>query len=180
MAVAKTSYASPATETTGFFDALPDELVLKIVTMAATKLYVDNIELGYGTVRYPPRTLDGTWYYDFLLDHDFLLEVLFRVSQRFRRLAKDPSLWKGSVVISPDARYPGKADFVVRQCFHRGTTHLILRGAYEDGARVILCNDPVSMFPSLNFLGEGGIEFDGERCLLWATRKEEESDEETA
>ena len=118
----------------GFFDALPDELALKIVTMAATKLYV---LVGVKKKSFPMSENIGCCY-AIGVDHDFLLEVLFRVSQRFRRLAKDPSLWKGSVVISPDARYPGKADFVVRQCFHRGTTHLILRGAYEDGARVIL------------------------------------------
>jgi len=170
MAVAKTSYASPATETTGFFDALPDELVLKIVTMAATKLYVD----------FEPTK--NEWGGGVGVDHDFLLEVLFRVSKRFRRLAKDLSLWKGCVDISQDAANPGKADFAVRHCFHRGTKKLFLRGAYdhEDGARVILCGDPVSMFPSLNFIGSFVHPVDGERKLAWDTRHEEESHEETA
>ena len=170
MAVAKTSYASPATETAAaFFDAMPDELSLKILTMAATKLYVRD----FGD--------NGDWWHSTSVDHDFLVDVLIRVSQRFERLAKDPSLWKGSVVISQNAGMPGKADFVVRQCFHRGTRQLVLRGAYdhEDGARVIICGDPVSMFPSLNFLGDIEEEV-GEPMLVWETRREEESDDETA
>ena len=140
--------------------------------MAATKLYVAGFEnKGW---------LSG----GVTVDHDFLVEVLCRVSQRFRRLAKDPSLWKGAVIISQNASYPGKADFVVRQCFHRGTRRLVLRGAYEDGARVILCGNPVSSsrFPSLIFLGGflGMVEAEGEGLLIWETRHEEESDEETA
>lgn len=178
MAVAKTSYASPATDTAAFFDALPDELALKIVTMAATKLYV---LVGVKKKSFPMSENIGCCY-AIGVDHDFLLEVLFRVSQRFRRLAKDPYLWKDDVIISQNASYPGKADFVVRQCFHRGTRRLFLRGEYdhEDGARMIICGDPVSMFPSLNFIGVRFNKIDGERMLVWKTRHEEESHEETA
>ena len=83
-------------------------------------------------------------------------------------------------MLTQNASYPGKADFVVRQCFHRGTRRLILRGAFEDGASVILCGNPASMFPGLNFLGGRLERHGGERMLVWATRHEEESDEEEA
>ena len=59
------------------FDSLPDEVVLRIVKMAA------------------PREE----YYHGDYNHNFLVDVLCKVSVRFRRLATDFSLWKGFVDI---------------------------------------------------------------------------------
>merc|ERR1712024_301315 len=57
--------------------------------------------------------------------HDFLVDVLCKVSVRFRRLATDCSLWKGSVWIHPRGD-PGKVEFVVQKCLNSGTREFVL------------------------------------------------------
>ena len=48
-----------------------------------------------------------------------------QVSVRFRRLATDCSLWKGSVWIHPRGD-PGKVEFVVQKCLNSGTREFVL------------------------------------------------------
>ena len=99
------------------FDCLSDEVILKIIAMA--------------------KGND---------DHDFLLDVLCKVSVRFRRLATDSSLWRDSVRITirfipqytaemrgtssvPYFRREmhadfSKVDFMIRECLNDETKEL--------------------------------------------------------
>ena len=95
------------------FDSLPDELVLKIVKLAAKSepltivRHMDSETLErfrrqrsvFTCVdgvdhRIPKTTLRATTY-----DHNFLLNVVGKISVRFRNIAADKSLWKGFVYI---------------------------------------------------------------------------------
>ena len=84
------------------FDSLSDEMALKIIAMAA-----------------PKRPAFCSKY-----DHDFLVDVLCKVSARFRRLATDSSLWKDSVCISIPPDDFSMLDFVIRECLKDRTKHL--------------------------------------------------------
>ena len=95
------SSSSSSTAVTSPFDALPDELVLKIIKMAAT--WMDGNDQRY--------------------DHNWLVDVLRKVSPRFKQLATDRSLWEGYVWISADMN-PEKFEFVVQKCLHSKTTDL--------------------------------------------------------
>lgn len=68
--------------------SLPDNLVLKIVKMAA-----ESREMFY---------LDHTKFYPciFKYDHDFITDSIARISQRFMRIASHPDLWKDNVSIN--------------------------------------------------------------------------------
>ena len=66
-----------ASSTTASFYSLPDETALKIVKMAASHEDVDY-------------------------NHDFLADILCKVSIPFKRLAMDCSLWERIVIISAD------------------------------------------------------------------------------
>ena len=93
-------------------DSLPDEVLLKIVKMSAF--------FGEG------------WTHD----HDFLADVLSKVSVRFRRLVTDNSLWKGYVVIRAD-KNPRKAEFVVQECLNSGTRDFWINGDLADFYEVL-------------------------------------------
>lgn len=56
-------------------------------------------------------------------DHDFLANVISKVSLRFRNLATDYTLWTGCVWIFPGNDFK-KAKFVIQQCIHKETTEL--------------------------------------------------------
>ena len=60
-----------------YFDLLPDELVLKVVSSAVKSTVGDE-------------------------QHDFLLDVIAHISVRFRRIATEKSLWEGEVSITLD------------------------------------------------------------------------------
>merc|ERR1712117_518938 len=86
-----------------YFDSLPDELILKIVKMAAEE----------------PIDLFGRKY-----DHDFLVDVLSKISVKFKRVVTDSSLWRGSVKIWMDDgdAWVGRARFVVKECVNIETS----------------------------------------------------------
>ena len=100
------SSSSSSAAVTSPFDSLPDKVVLKIVKMAAC--LEDDHDKQPG-VEY---------------DHDFLVEVLCKVSKRFKRLATDSSLWKGHVEIN-DSLPCLMTEFVARECLHAGITRKI-------------------------------------------------------
>ena len=56
-------------------------------------------------------------------DHDFLVDVLCKISVQFKRVATDSSLWKGCVNIwmSNGMAWEGKDRFVVEECVNFGT-----------------------------------------------------------
>ena len=68
-------------------------------------------------------------------DHDFLVDVLCKVSVQFKRVATDSSLWKGCVNIwmQNGSAYGtgwgygvGKDDFVVEECVNIGTREITM------------------------------------------------------
>ena len=99
---------SSKSSTMSSFDSLPDEVALMIVKMAAA-----------ASDDYPHRKNK--------YNHDFLVDVLCKVSRRFQKLATDYSLWKGHVYvsISDKEEYDARKDeFVVNLCLNSGTTKL--------------------------------------------------------
>merc|ERR1719229_114092 len=64
-------------------------------------------------------------------EYDFLVDVLCKVSTRFKRLAMDSSLWEGLVVIGAD-KNPEKFEFVVQECLHSGTLDFLVCGELKD------------------------------------------------
>ena len=96
-----------------------------------------------------------------LYDLDFLVDVLCKVSVRFRRLATDYSLWKGiegtrtgHVVIAADGD-PGKAEFVVQECLNSDTRGFLMYGTLDDFFPVLTSPryaeyiNPTARFPNL-------------------------------
>ena len=64
------------------FDKLPDEMVIKII-----KMTINNLSTWFLQPRLTGR-------------QDFLTNIIAKTSSRFRRLATDRSLWKGSVLMT--------------------------------------------------------------------------------
>merc|ERR1711884_475159 len=97
------------------FDSLPEVLILKIVKMATDE---------------GPYYLWGRKY-----NHDFLVDVLSKVSVQFKRVATDSSLWKGHVRIWMDGgRAWGKDRFVVEECVNSGTREIAMLGVGMEDA----------------------------------------------
>ena len=86
------------------FDSLPDEIVLKIIKMAA---------LDWPGYSKPHLNLK----------FHFIMDVLFKISVRFRQIATDPSLWKGQVTVYTKPAFR-ELDFVIRECLNNGTTSM--------------------------------------------------------
>ena len=87
-------------------------------------------------------------------NHDFLADVLCKVSTRFKRLATDSSLWEGQVVINAD-KNPGKAEFVVQECLNDGTRDFLISGDLTQFFHVLTSPryaeyiNPTTKFPKL-------------------------------
>ena len=63
--------------------------------------------------------------------HNFLVDVLHKVSPRFKRLVTDRSLWDGFVQINAD-KNPEKFELVVQECLNSGTVQFIVCGNLEE------------------------------------------------
>ena len=100
-------------------------------------------------------------------DHNFLADILCKVSVRFRRLATDYSLWKGFVVIWAD-KNPRKAEFVVQECLNSGTRDFMIVGDLPDFFEVLSSPryaryiNPTARFPNMKLL-----ELD-ETLVMWS------------
>ena len=68
--------------------SLPDKILIKIVKMAASLRETRNIQ------EFPEKVP-----FSYEYDHDFLIEVVAKISKRFRRIAAHPAFWKGNVFI---------------------------------------------------------------------------------
>ena len=130
------------------FDTLSDEMALKIIKMAATPksqsqtliTMAANKKLGDGEMlvkRWEDKVLRlleddteevGSWSLKY--DHDFLVDVLSKVSLRFRRVARDSSLWKDYVRIYNPLNDISKLNFVIRECLNYGTKTLTVIWEY--------------------------------------------------
>ena len=104
------------------FDSLADELVLTIIKLSATKAE------GWG---WGGRYRTTGWVKGIVkFDHDFLANVISKISVRFENLAKDKTLWSETVMIHP---FPytelemKKAEYVTWKCLHEGTKEFIIR-----------------------------------------------------
>ena len=84
-------------------NSLPDELILKIVKLSAASE-------GRG---------EGAIY-----DHNFILNIIGKISTRFKRISADSSLWKGSIAIRASQ---GDVSFAINQCINMCTTFLKVR-----------------------------------------------------
>ena len=100
-----------------YFDLLPDELVLKIVSLAVEKTGRDE-------------------------QHDFLLDVIAPVSLRFRRIAKEKTFWEGEVTISLDrktktsAQWSSQMDTIgADKCFSKPSTKDMMEAKMRDAIR---------------------------------------------
>ena len=101
--------AAPASATVSPFDCLPDELVLKIIKLAA----------GMPS---PKLEFADHWLTE-KYDHDLLANCLSQVSRRFKRISTDVSLWKGDVWIGRFTKIE-TIEWVIRNCLNGGTTSL--------------------------------------------------------
>ena len=82
-------------------NSLPDELILKVIELAAS---------GGGQ--------GGR------CNHNFILNVISKVSTRFKRISTDSSLWRGDVAISASQQ---DARLAIRYCINTGTRFLKIR-----------------------------------------------------
>ena len=105
------------------------------------------------------------------LDHDILVDVLCKVSVKFKQLATDYSLWKGIVVIGA-AKNPRRAEFVVQECLNSGTKKFVMCGNMDDLYPVLTSPryaeyiNPTKRFPNLKIskpVGDDSKGFD----LAW-------------
>ena len=79
------------------FNSLPDELVLKVVKMAVAFSQKESS---------PPILKRGVY------NHTYIIGAISRVSSRFKRIARDQSLWSEMVVLdSFDISYAFKLDW---------------------------------------------------------------------
>ena len=62
-----------------------------------------------------------------MYNHDFLADVLCKVSKRFKRLATDHTLWEDFVVINAD-KNAEKVEFVVQECLNDETHEFLVSG----------------------------------------------------
>ena len=102
---------SPYAPYTTSFDAIPDEIVLKILDMAALTVKPNFFKRS---------TRDWSYYH--------CLISLSDVSLRFERLATDSSLWKGHVTILAWLD-PWIVEFVVQRCLNSGTNWFEIEGS---------------------------------------------------
>merc|ERR1712117_782056 len=94
--------------------SLPDELLLKIMKLAAAPPKDNGNPLSQNRDRWMAE--HGEKY-----DHDFLANGLRKVSLRFEKISSDESLWKGVVWIGPRSKL-GTIEWVIRECLNGGTT----------------------------------------------------------
>ena len=147
------------------FDSLPDEVALMIVKMAAA-----------ASDDYPHRKNK--------YNHDFLVDVLCKVSRRFQKLATDYSLWKGHVYvsISDKEEYDARKDeFVVNLCLNSGTTKLSFYiRVLQDSENYEACRlaSPSWRFPNLQLRHVIGSEDWKGEVKVYRRYGEEDSDEE--
>ena len=99
------------------------------------------------------------------MEYDVLVDLLCKVSVRFKRLATDYSLWKGHVLIEA-AKNPRRAEFVVQECLNSGTKKFEIFGNMDDFYPVLTSPryaefiNPTKRFPNLKVskpVGDDGV-----------------------
>ena len=92
--------------------------------------------------------------------HSFLVDVLCKVSIRFKQLATDHSLWEGLVEIGAK-KNPRRAEFVVQECLNSRTKIFVMVGMVGSFAEFypVLTSprfdryiNPTKRFPNLKLL----------------------------
>ena len=84
-------------------NSLPEELILEIVKLSAS-----SEGRGKGAI----------------YDHNFILNIISKISKRFRRISADSSLWRGSTAIRSSQK---DVSFAINHCINLGTTFLKVR-----------------------------------------------------
>ena len=72
------------------FESLPPDLILKVIRMAMGDV-TSSVTVGDGTLMSPICKLPVT------RQHNFLVDVIAKVSTRFEALATSKELWRGEV-----------------------------------------------------------------------------------
>ena len=107
------------------------------------------------------------YYQERYYQHDFLVDVISKVSIRFKRLATDSTLWGDIVMINAD-KNPGKAKFVVQECINSNTRDFHLYGDVADYFDVLTSPryadviNPTTRFPQMI------LEEKGSECIRWS------------
>ena len=79
-------------------ESLPNEILLKIIKMAAVTPVKQCLIRPHTGCCGHLRTFDGPDICD--NRHDFLIDVIMRVSKRFKEIAEAPEFWRGAVHIT--------------------------------------------------------------------------------
>ena len=118
--------------------------------------------------------------YYYIYDLDFLVDVVSKVSTRFKRLATDYSFWQGLVVIRNPID-PRKAEFVVQECLNSGTREFYMD--FMDNLEMLYdlltCSryadfiNPTKRFPNLKLVRP----MDSDMELHWSDDSSQSSDE---
>ena len=107
------------------------------------------------------------YFYVYNYDHGFLLDIICKVSTRFKRLATDYSFWQGRVeILNPTD--PRQIEFVVQECLNPGTRLFVLRFPNDEVYDLLTCPryaefiNPAKRFPNLKLVRPVDME-----CLHW-------------
>ena len=130
------------------FDRLPDELVLKILKMAAWRRSPETV-IYYEEEAATHDCYDQMWFSTH--DYDFILMSLCRVSVRFNRICQDTSLWEDIITI----RY--SVDDDILDFLHDGVEKvLLIRSRLNQSPRYKIKPEVVtalaSKYPNLEIL----------------------------
>ena len=106
--------------------------------------------------------------------HDILVDVLCKVSIRFKRLATDYSLWEGIVVIGAK-KNPRRAEFIVQKCLNSGTKTFLVYGNFAELYPVLTSPrfdryiNPTKRFPSLKLspIDSHPDDYDDDLVIEW-------------
>ena len=108
----------------------------------------------------------------------YLVDVLCKVSLRFKRLATDSSLWDRYVAVIVADGDPRRAEFVVQECLNSGTKGFHLLGSLADlypiltSPRYAEYINPTTRFPNLKLIVKGDKYFSPSQ-LIWIEKEEE-------
>ena len=114
--------------------------------------------------------------------HEYLVDVLRKVSLRFERLATDYTLWARPWSITVAARGdPERVEFIVQKCLNSGSRGLRLVGSMEELYPVLTSPryneyiNPTTRFPNWKLSVPKGDQYFTANSLHWANNEEREA-----
>ena len=113
-------------------------------------------------------------------DRDWLVDVLCKVSLRFKGLATDRSLWAWYAEIRADNN-PERLEFVVQECLNSRTKGFTLVGGLHELYPVLSSPrfdqhiNPTTRFPNWKLSVPKGDQYFSANSLHWANNEEREA-----